>query len=449
MSKNKKKIYFIDIAILIVVAIVLAITMPFAAEVEFALGLSYYVDANGERVDPSVASAEEAGKELHVHFVDVDQGDCCVIEFPNGEYAVIDGGENSKTKVEVKIDAFFEKYMPADFAYFDYCILTHPDSDHCGSLDYILNKYPAKVSYRPNVKATGEGYTDPGAADLTADATSKSTGVYRNVINAMYDPTAPHEFTPIVKVTDAHDDTQTITVGSGDDVCTLTFYTPLSTRYTGEGDWNNYSPIMILDYRGFSFVMSGDAEEKNLEEFSARVKAAPTDGVDDKYDRFTDTFNADVIKAGHHGSENATTSEYLEIMTSPDGVSSTYSVISCGAGNKYDHPHQAALDRITGVGIKTENILRTDEKGNIDFSVKPDTDGTFKLFYGDAATEKPVTPETDEPCVMPEYTLVHVKIGGVELRWTWLAWVCYAVIAIAVLIHIVYVKSRSSGDRKK
>jgi beta-lactamase superfamily II metal-dependent hydrolase len=43
-------------------------------------------------------------------------------------------------------------------------------------------------------------------------------------------------------------------------------------------------------------------------------------------------------------------------------VQPDYAVISVGKDNKYDHPHQETLDRLSQFQIP---ILRTDEKGTI------------------------------------------------------------------------------------
>lgn len=487
MAKRKNK-SIIGIFLLIILAVVLALSMTWSRDIELSLGLCYYVDSDGNRVDVSVvksqsntqvklqASGSSANGTLTVNFVDVGQGDCCIIEMPSGDFIIIDGGEN-KSSVRSSIDTFIENNLPDDFKYFDYCILTHPDSDHCGSLNYVLNNYPARVSYRPNVEAVGTAsnpYEDP-CTSLTADAVEKDTAVYAKTIKAMYEPTAEHDFTPTVVVTDPSDDSQTIKVGMGDNECTLTFFTPLSTKYTGTGQWNNYSPVMVLEYQGYLFVMTGDAEEKNLGEFVSKVEAAKTDGVTDKYDIFDEDFCANVIKAGHHGSRNATTSEFLEIVTAPNAVENSYSVISCGEGNSYGHPHSEAVERIKNVGIKDENILRTDEAGDITFTVRMDEDGSYKLFYGDVVADDtpngtPDVDDTDTPGDIPDlddtdtpddtpdgdtdgndktetYTLVYRTIGGIKLTWAVVAWSVYAVVAIVVLA-IIFIGGSSNDEGK-
>ena len=89
---------------------------------------------------------ERQNGELAVHFVDVGQGDATVIEFPDGKTMLIDGGGEECTHLLRYIRALNIKK-------FDYLMLSHPDTDHCGGLDDVLKLYGAKeifIPYCPN-----------------------------------------------------------------------------------------------------------------------------------------------------------------------------------------------------------------------------------------------------------------------------------------------------------
>lgn len=447
MQRRKKLTLITDLAALAIIAIALAVSMAWSRDIELKLGLLYYVSAADvdekdivvleQKTDGVRVSASGSDGGLSIHYLDVGQGDCTIVEFPDGKTMVIDGGENKKD-VETAIQTFIDDTFDESFAYFDYAVLTHPDSDHCGSMDYILNNYPARVVYRPNVEAVGTAsnpYTDPGKTDLSAGAATKNTAAYAYSVKAMYAPTAEHDFTPIVYVTDPADENQTITGGDGDDAYSFTFFSPLSVKYT---DWNDYSPIMILSYRGFDFAISGDAEKKNEQEFVDKVEAAKTDGVTDKYDIFTDTFTVNAIKCGHHGSRTSTSQAYIDAITTPDGAAECYYIISCGDGNSYGHPHDETLDRLKAMGVPDENILRTDRVGDITLSVRVDDNGEYSLFYGDKAS-KPIEPDDPPdlpPCIYPE-VLVYREFMGIKLKWGVVAWSGYAALVIAAALHFV------------
>ena len=69
-----------------------------------------------------------------------------------------------------------------------------------------------------------------------------------------------------------------------------------------------------------------------------------------------DDLRADVLIAGHHGSDSASSAEFLAAV-SPNEI-----VISCGAGNEYGHPDGRALKRMRAV---CDTIRRTDLEGDV------------------------------------------------------------------------------------
>lgn len=446
MQRRKKLTLITDLAALAIIAIALAVSMAWSRDIELKLGLLYYVSAADvdekdivvleQKTDGVRVSASGSDGGLSVHYLDVGQGDCCIMELPDGKTMIIDGANRFNHHKTAVMD-FIKNTLPSDFKYFDYAILTHADADHCGSLDDVLNAYPAYVVYRPNVKSTYAGFTDPGADDLLPYHDEASSATYKDFLVSAYKTN--DDFTPQVIVTDATDDTQTIYGGDGDDEYTLTFYSPLYAN-GAYSDANNYSSIMIFEYRGFKFALSGDAEKENEAEFVAKVESAKTDGVTDKYDVFTDTYNVNVIKAGHHGSRTSTSQAFLDVLTTESGARSAYYIFSCNAddGNKYGHPHAETLDRLKAMGVPDENILRTDRVGDITLSVRVDDNGEYSLFYGDNAS-KPIEPDDPPelpPCIYPE-VLVYREFMGIKLKWGVVAWSGYAALVIAAALHFV------------
>ena len=66
--------------------------------------------------------------------------------------------------------------------------------------------------------------------------------------------------------------------------------------------------------------------------------------------------DSDVLKVGHHGSKTSSAEEFLA------AVSPEVALIQVGRKNRYGHPHQEVLDRLSAVGAK---ILRNDLDGDI------------------------------------------------------------------------------------
>lgn len=325
---------------------------------------------------------------LEVHFLDVGQGDCSIIKLPEGKTVIIDAGDtktDNRNKILNYIEANFE------IKYFDYAIITHTDADHCGGIKDVLTNYPAKTIYRPNVLATYSGFTDPVIAisqdeskddnlklwtddGVAADVDKidrKSTAAYKNFIEQAYKTFELNNatYTPQVVVSDGRRIDRPEGKASQDIIgerYSITFYSPLQYKYD---DSNDYSNIFILEFMGFEFFFSGDAE-KDAEEDFVQTYA--------EYD-----FDIDVFKLGHHGSRTSSSTALLDLVTKPSKRNQIFAIASCGKDNSYGHPHKEALDRLLSLGFSEDNILRTDTVGDIVFEVKPNSLGNYSLYYKD------------------------------------------------------------------
>lgn len=111
-------------------------------------------------------------------------------------------------------------------------------------------------------------------------------------------------------------------------------------------DLNDMSAVLKFTYEDASFLLTGDME-----------KTAERDLLESGQ-----SMGARVIKLGHHGSSTSSSQAFLE------AVDPSYAVISCGEGNKYNHPHTETLERMTKLNIRT---FRTDRDGTVIF----ETDG--------------------------------------------------------------------------
>lgn len=104
---------------------------------------------------------------------------------------------------------------------------------------------------------------------------------------------------------------------------------------------NARSSLVAVEARGMRFALTGDS---------------PT-GVEEGVTSLANG-TVDVYKAGHHGSKNSGSAALLNALRP------LFVVVSCGAGNRYGHPHPDALARYRASGAR---VLRTDREGDIDF----------------------------------------------------------------------------------
>lgn len=383
--------------------------------------------------------------DLTVHFIDVGQGDACVVALPDGRNMLIDAGKASYGKtVEKYINENIKDSDGNTIDCFDYVILTHSDSDHIGGMSYVLGKFDAKIVYRPNEECVYEkdgvvchDHAYDGAENRNrfwgSTRGDKATATYHNTLEKVY------EVADEVIVTNPYDNTQNTITSVSDKKYEIKFYSPLSPEYK---DHNNYSPIIIIEYMGRKIVLTGDAEQQNEAEFVEKAREG-----EGKYEIFDKNFCADVIKLGHHGSRTSSSENYLDTVTNAAGRKNVLVVISCGLNNEYGHPHPEVLDRLRQMGFDEKKILRTDELGDIVITIAL-VDGQYKAVclsgdFGSGGTGEAENTPSDDP--------IDQKINffdSLDVK-TKIVIIVVAVIVVIAIILAVYFITKRSGRRRR
>ena len=145
---------------------------------------------------------------------------------------------------------------------------------------------------------------------------------------------------------------------------------PLRTSETGG---NEGSMVLRIKYRQFDLLLTGDLEGAGEEELLAAESAAAELPQADlpaqewsRRDRAGRPGSAlqdiDCLKIAHHGSKNASTERFLDL------VQPKLAVISAGKNNRYGHPHAEVLERLE---VRGTEVFRTDLGG----AVRVTTDG--------------------------------------------------------------------------
>lgn len=240
--------------------------------------------------------------ELVMYSIDVGQGDSTLFVMPDGKSMLIDAGNAQDYS---KIAAVMDK---VNVNKIDFLVLSHPHSDHMGSMARIIEGYEIGKLYMPDAASdTAEFY------ELIEAAENK--GVLPELVSYPY------------------------TLCDGD--YTVSVLSPRDNDYANE---NLFSIVVRVEYGETAFMVMGDAEAENEADMLA--------------DTNTELF-ANVIRIGHHGGEGSTTKEFIE-AASPE-----YAVISVGKDNSYGHPSGAVTAILAEAGA---DILRTDVNGTVCFS---------------------------------------------------------------------------------
>ena len=300
---------------------------------------------------------------LKVHFIDVGQGDSALIQTPEGNTILIDGGPISSGPGLVS-------YLKNNnISKINIMVATHPHADHIGGLINVLNNFEVD-----NIIDSGVSHTTNTYMNYLRTLQSKDINFVNWDVGQSFDV--------------------------GNDI-TMKIIGPTSKS----SDLNNCSIVILLSYKDSRFLFTGDAESGE----EAKILKAGYE------------VNADVLKVGHHGSSTSCCDNFL------NAVKPSVAIISCGAANSYGHPHDTILAALAGIGAEiyrtdSSGTIVIESDGNSEKVSK----GKQYTFVAEADEGKPETDQTqsneivavipvvpDEP--PPETTTEQVPEAGIQV----------------------------------
>lgn len=239
------------------------------------------------------AARENRAGLLTVAFLDVGQGDAIFIDAPSGRQVLIDGGRGARTLRSLS------SAMPWYDRSIDLVIATHPDTDHIGGLIDVFGRYRIGAIVLSSV-------LDESGSDVQElDRAIREEGI-----------------APLI----AHRG-QIIDLGVGAYIEVL-----FPDRSVPDIETNTGSVVAKLVFGETSFLLSGDAPDE-IEEYLVAIEG--------------ERLKADVLKAGHHGSNTSSSPLFLGY------VDPAYAVFSRGCDNSYGHPAPEVAARYSDFGIPT------------------------------------------------------------------------------------------------
>lgn len=247
--------------------------------------------------------ADPAG--LVIRFLDVGQGDGILISC-GGENMLIDAGIRDVKDYVINSVKAVGKLKIA--------VATHPHSDHIGAMAEVIRDCPPEIFIMPDKEHTSASFRKmvEAAEAVGADMQIGYEGLK-------------------------------YTLGEAD----ITILSPEKDKYYESV--NDYSIVILLEYKGFRALFTGDAEAE-----TESVFAQMTGG------------KVDLFKAGHHGGSSSNTEALMSVITP------SVAVVTCGYENDYGHPHRETVEIFQKYGVKT---YRTDLNGAVTVTV--DSGGNY------------------------------------------------------------------------
>ncbi|MCD4651119.1 MAG: ComEC/Rec2 family competence protein [Candidatus Cloacimonetes bacterium] len=259
---------------------------------------------------------------LRLTFFDAGTADCALIETPSGQTIMIDSGPPETLPGHIKSTVL--PYLRANgIGRIDWLLLTHRHIDHIGGAVYLSRQLVID-----NI--------------LISEAFAE-TDVWQSIYTVL--PTS----TRIVILSD----TMTFHLGE----VKLLLLHP-DRNYT-HSDPNNLSLVARLDFREFSVLFTGDLS---------------SDGENHLLTQYKEQLDTDILKLGHHGSDTASSPQFLEAVT-PIAV-----FVPARIGNVHNLPSPEVINRLKNKGILSYI-------GGTDGSLQAFSDG-FQMELTSIVTER-------------------------------------------------------------
>ena len=265
---------------------------------------------------------------LTAHFIDVGQGDSILLDLGDIE-VLIDGGDKSPGVV-----SYIDDYVDGPL---EVMVATHPHADHIGGLIAVLDAF--EVDY------------------ILLNGDTSPSGTYSQFMSAVNSEGA---------------EVFVRRRGNTFVVNNLTFDVLHPVNLSGTP--NNNSIVLSLSYGQIDFLFTGDAEQ----EAEASMLA---EGI---------VPDVEILKVGHHGSETASSLQFLQ-AAEPECA-----IYMAGQGNSYGHPHQETIVNLCEVGAE---IYGTDIHGTI-------------VITTDGETYNVLPSNNVPPVVCPTTTTHDLTING-------------------------------------
>lgn len=202
-----------------------------------------------------IHAEETLPKDMHIHFIDVGQGDSILIETPNDKHILIDGG---RPEYGQKVVNYLKDHQ---VDHLDLLIATHPDYDHIGGLVDVMKEMDV------------DHIIDSGKMH--------NTKTYARYLNEIRKQDGLFNLAVENEAIDIDEDLK---------IKILNAYS--------KGKNNNQSSIVLkITYDEVNFLLMGDIEKEQEKDLIER------------YD-----LKANIIKVAHHGSKTSSSLDFLKAV---------------------------------------------------------------------------------------------------------------------------------------
>ena len=239
---------------------------------------------------------------LRVTFFEIDRGHMTLIETPTGNRVLIDGGRDAEEAVRK-----LESHLPFWDRSLDVVLLTHPDVDHVGGLQAVMERLDVGLLMESPVDHQSQTYT-----------------AWRNIAEAHPNRTIANPG-------------QVVALDHG-----VALHVLLARRDGTDLSINDASVVTKLTYGEVSMLLPGDISR--VSEYSLLET-----GVD---------LSSTVLQVPHHGSDTSSTAAFLQ------AVDPAFAIVQVGNRNPFGHPSPEVMARLSAT-VPEQQVMVTREAGTV------------------------------------------------------------------------------------
>ncbi len=268
---------------------------------------------------------------VRITFVEIGQGDAAVIELPDGQVWLVDGGglpfvapsahgNRQKLAESPARKALLPYLRHRRIRHIDLAIVSHPHPDHYVGLQAVAKKMQIEELWSVHETSDTKGAYEQWLDDLRASGTIVSAprvGLVRQ---------------------------------SG--IASLNVLWPLYSEKSSVGETQRAQGDPILSVNDNSLVVRLDVGERGLL-FAGDIESEAEELLISKYGH---ELQSDIVKVPHHGSRTSSSESFVHAL------GAAVAVISCGRANRFGFPADEVEERWKRSGSV---VLRTDRVGSV------------------------------------------------------------------------------------
>ena len=278
---------------------------------------------------------------VRVTFLDVGQGDSAVVELPDGQVILIDGGATYE-RFDMGRGVVAPFLWNRGIRILDQVIGTHPQLDHVGGLAWVVRHFIVKNYWGSGERSEQLFYRRLQQSLTTQGLQEKVAREGQEIVSS-----GPCRMVVLNPSGDGHVDV------------------PLHVSHVDGHELNNHSVVTRLTCGPHVVLFAADVERDAL----SRMTRSTSQGT------------IEVLKVPHHGAVSSLNRDWLA------SVHPRYAVFSSGRHNPYRHPATIVLDAYRSEG---STVLRTDREGGVWFTGRV-SDASFQVHRTRDLVWQPMT----------------------------------------------------------